>query len=223
MNSRLLVGVLVLIGMLSPNFAQSQTGPAVGASPDMVATALRQLNCQFSIDDYKYKIEINDRAFTLYRLDSGNRLLLKASIKGQTSLATINRYNEKSAVATRAVQHEKMGLLLETGVDCQYGISEAGIKKLVTRFADDIGDFEAFITKNSAPDPIAKREKQKVPMQIKPDTDDKELLITFPTGDAKWETAWKIVWDMETAAQAAEQGYKFNKNPRNILFKIKKA
>src|SRR5436190_9226182 len=127
MNARHLVGVLVLVGLMSPSAAQAQTGPAEGASPDMVATALRQLNCQFTIDDYKYKIEMKDRTFTLYRLDGGNRLLLKASIKGQASLTTINRYNEKTAVATRAVQHEKMGLLLETGVDCQYGMNETGV------------------------------------------------------------------------------------------------
>jgi hypothetical protein len=221
MNARLLVGVLLLVGFVSP--LRAQPGAADAVSPDMIATALRQLDCQFSVDDYKYKIEFKNRNFTLYRLDNGGRLLIKANIKTTASLQTINRYNEKSAVATRAVQNEKMGLLLETGIDCQFGITEAGVKKLITRFADDIGDFESFVAKNNAPDPVAKREKQKVPMQIKPDTDEKELMITFPTGDPKWETAWKIVWDMETAAQATEQGYKFGKGGRSILFKIKKA
>jgi hypothetical protein len=190
----------------------------------MITAALRQLDCQFSVDDYKYNIEMKDRAFKLYRLDGGARLLLKASFKGQPSLEAINRYNAKTAVATRAVQHEKLGLMLETGIDCQYGVSEAGIKKLILRFVGDMSDFQAYVAKSTSElPPAAKREKQKVPMQITPDTDDKELLITFPTGDPKWETAWKIVWDMESASKAAEQGYKFGTSGRTVLFKIKKA
>ena len=40
--------------------------------------------------------------------------------------------------------------------------------------------------------------KQRPPLSIRPGTDDREFMITFPTAaKEKWETAWKIVWDIE--------------------------
>ena len=240
MELRLAAGVIVLLGLVLPTYAQPANAPAEAASEEMVADALRQLGCRFSVDEWKYNIELGKRSFKLYWLDNGKRLVLKAAINGQPSLQTINRFNEKSVATTRAVKHEKLGVLLESGVDCQLGISGTGIRKLVLRFADQIGEFESFVAKNQDPDePRVARNglKHKVPMHITPDSDDKELMITFPTNDANWETAWKIVWDMESAKQANDQGFKritkvkgkeqeapgFRPGREALLFKIKKA
>jgi hypothetical protein len=218
--------------------------PAESASPEMITDVLKSLNSRFSLEDWKYSIEVKNRQFKLYRLDNGARILLKASIKEQPSLQTINLYNAKTAVTTRAVQYEKFGLVLEAGIDCQLGITEAGLRKFMLRFVDDIGDFEKFLAANrgkEAPEEpkVAKKgEKSPVPMKLALDSDDKELMITFPTNDEKWETAWKIVWDMETGKQANDAGFRstakdkmgkqqpgfgFGRQNAVILFKIKKA
>jgi hypothetical protein len=197
----------------------------------MIKSAIESLNCQWLQEEWKYHFTFKNHKLILYRLDSGKRVVLKAAIKGQPTLETLNRYNETSAATTRAVRHEKQGVILETGVDCQLGISEAGLKKLITRFAGEIGDFEKFIANNADKgDPVVVKrgEKQKVPMSIAKDSDDKEFTITFPTGDTKnWHTSWKILWDMETRKQANEQGFKFRGGfgggGAPALFKIKKA
>jgi len=229
MRSRLSLGLFLLFGFAAPLAAQQ---PAESASNAMIADALRTLNGRFTLEGDHYAIDLDGRALKLYRLDGGARLLIKASIKSQPSLATLNLYNEKVAVTTRAVRYEKFGVILEAGVDCQLGISQAGISKFVSRFGNDVAAFENFTAKNPLKDTepkigdppvIAKGMKQKVPMSIMPGSDDKELFITFPTNDAKWETAWKITWDMETRKQATDQGMKFGTGNSSILFKIKKA
>jgi primary-amine oxidase len=57
---------------------------------------------------------------------------------------------------------------------------------------------------------------------IKPKSDDKDLEIHFPSGGAS-ETAWKIIWDMESGKQAVQQGFKIRGGDSPLLFKIKKA
>ena len=232
MRSRLIVSLLVLVGLTVPIHAQRTAVPTEAVSHEMVVDALKQLDCRWSVDDWKYNIEISKREFKLYRLDQGKRLLLKAVIKDQPSLATINRYNEQIAATTRAVRYEKIGVVvLETGVDCQLGVSQAGLKKLVTRFVVDVNEFEKFIAGNVLPDekrdsPVVKKaEKQTVPVTFAKDSDDKEFTITFPTNEPKnWQTSWKIVWDMESRKLANEQGFKFRRgDSSSALFKIKKA
>ena len=236
-----LLSLLVLSGAICPVHAQR---PAESASPALIADVLKSLNCRFTLDDYQYSIEMKKRQFKLYRLDSGGRILLKASIAEQPSLQTINLYNAKLAVTTRAVQYEKYGLVLEAGIDCDSGITEARLRKFVLRFVDDIADFEKFLAANQGkadpeePKVVKKGQKLPVPFKVGPDSDDKELMITFPTNDAKWETAWKIVWDMETGKQANDAGFRTpgkdkggksqpgfgaGRNDAVILFKIKKA
>lgn len=226
MKFRLLVGLAALLTTTMTARAQQA---ADSVSHEMIVSAVRMMDGRFSVEDWKYNVEIGNRAFKVYRLDNGKRLVAKATVKGTPSLETINRFNEKSQATTRAVHHEKLGVLLESGVDCQLGVSEVGLQKFLTRFVSEIGEFEAFLAKAQGADPKVatgpgkKIEKQKVPMQIAPGSDDRELVITFPTNDANWETAWKILWDMETASQAADQGLKFGKSNRILLFKIKKA
>ena len=228
MRSYFIVSLLVLFGLTLPLQAQPA---AESASEEMIVNVLRQLNCRWSVEEWKYSIEIKGRSFKLYRLDNGKRLLLKASLKDQPSLETINRYNEKTAATTRAVRYEKLGTILEAGIDCQLGVTEAGLRKLIIRFVIDIGEFETFVAGNRIPgkDPavepkvVAKGTKQAPPLAVVPNSDDREFVITFPTNDANWETAWKIVWDMESAKQATDQGLKFGTGARSVLFKIKKA
>jgi primary-amine oxidase len=65
-----------------------------------------------------------------------------------------------------------------------------------------------------------------IPLTLTPGTDDREILIEFPTtGGAPRETAWKIIWGMETGERANKQGFKFPIDRANalVLFKIKKA
>jgi hypothetical protein len=232
MRSRLIVSLFVFVGLTMPIHAQRIAVPTESVSHEMVVDVLKQLECRWSVDELKFNIEIKKREFKLYRLEEGKRLLLKAVIKDQASLATINRYNEQTAVTTRAVRYEKIGLVvLETGVDCQLGISPAGLKKLLQRFVVDVGDFEKFVANNPQADdkgdaPIVKKgERQNVPLTFAKDADDKEFVITFPTNDPKnWQTAWKIVWDMESRKQANDQGFKFRRGDNSsALFKIKKA
>ncbi len=88
------------------------------------------------------------------------------------------------------------------------------MKNALTRFVTELGDFEAFVAKHQSselkdePRALAAG-KQKPPLAFRANSDDKEFVITFPTNEPKnWETAWKIVWDMETGKQANEQGFK---------------
>ncbi|HZZ78670.1 MAG TPA: hypothetical protein VFE62_09135 [Gemmataceae bacterium] len=225
MRSRLLLGVCLLAGIAAPSYAQD---PVESVSANFVVKTLKAMECQFSVTKEHVAIELNDRKFNLYRLDGGGRLLLKAHTRSLPSLTTVNRYNERIAVTTRAVRYPKDGVVLEAGLDCSLGVTQQGLEKFLTRFSNQIGDFEKFIASNQEKDPdqpIAKKgEKQKVPMQIAPGKDEKELMITFPTNDPEnWETAWKIVWDMESAKQAAARGYKFGNGGRTVLFTIKQA
>ena len=224
MRARIVFGFCVLAGFALPLSAQQ---PAESASNDLIKNALGALDSKFTVEKDHYTVELNDRTLQLYRLDNGTRLLVRSIIKGKPSLATINSYNEKVAVTTRAVRYEKSGAVLESGLDCQLGITQAGLEKYLKRFVAEVGSFETFVVRSqdADPEPIAKKgEKQKVPMKIAPNSDDKELTITFPTNDPEnWETAWKIVWDMESRKQATAQGMKFGPGGQLILFKIKKA
>jgi Copper amine oxidase, enzyme domain len=216
MRLPLIGSLLLLVGLSVPAHAQRA---AESVSHQMVEDVLKKLDCKWEQDDWKYNITLKKRKLTLFRLDNGKRLLLKTSIKDQPSLETLNHYNELNAVTTRAVRYEKLGVVLETGVDCQLGINEAGLKKLITRFVTDIAEFESFIAKHADkgdPAIVKKGEKQKVPLTIAKDSEDKEFTITFPTNEpTNWHTSWKIIWDMEN--------FKFDGGSGSKLFKIKKA
>lgn len=221
---------LCLLGLfLTPIFVLplSAQEPAESATPGMVKDALAALDAKYAVEKDHFAIELGERKFRLYLIDNGSRILVKSSIKTQPNLATLNNYNEKVAVTTRAVRYDKEGTILESGLDCQLGITQRGLEKYLTRFAKETAVFEKFIEQNPIkdPQPIAKKgEKQKVPMEIAKGSDDKELTITFPTNDPKkWETAWKIQWDVESRKQAADQGYKLGSGNTPVLFKIKKA
>src|SRR5262245_55918978 len=41
--------------------------------------------------------------------------------------------------------------------------------------------------------------------------DQKAFEVKFPIGDANWETAWRVEWDMENIAQARNAGMVFPK------------
>ncbi|MBI2808285.1 MAG: hypothetical protein HYX68_25135 [Planctomycetes bacterium] len=233
MRIRLMTSLFLLLGLVLPIRAQE---PIETASNGMITDALERLNGRFSLEEDHYAIQLKNRTYRLYRLDAGKRLLIKAGIKSQPSLAVLNRYNEKIAVTTRAVRYEKTGVFLEAGLDCQLGVTQTSIAKFVTRFTDDVVKFEAFLAKNPGVEDVAQPVgdpkvapvigKRKVPFAVTPGSDDKEFVITFPTADPQnWETAWKVVWDMETAKHANDQGFKFPKGRGNasVLFKIKKA
>ena len=223
--------LLALFGLIAPLQAQQPAVAKESVSHEMVVEVLTQLNSRFSVEDWKYNVEVGKRPFKLYLLDNGKHILLKASIKGEASLETLNRYNEKTAATSRAVRYEKFGVILESGIDCQLGVTEAGLKKFIARFVGDAREFEKFVAANQdkngkvEPSVAAKAEKQKPPLAFAEDTDEKEFVITYPTNQPKnWATAWKIVWDMESRKQANEQGFKFRRGSESpALFKIKQA
>jgi hypothetical protein len=234
MRLRSLACFIVMIGAALPAAAQ---GPAESASNEMINDALRQTDCRFTRDGDAFVVEMNNRTFWLHRLDNGARLLAKAPVKKEVSLTALNRYNEKHAITTRAIHAGKQGVILEAGIDCSLGVNEAGLKKFIARFVKEAGAFETFLAGVQDADPpvVAKMaEKQKPPINIKPNSDDQEFTITFPTHEKEnWETAWKIVWDIENGKQANDQGFtkmvkgkevpQFSPTRGPIFFKIKKA
>ena len=215
MRVRLCIATAVLLGgIVLPSAAQQSES----VTEAMIANVLKQLGGKFSQQESKYSVVIKSRPFTLLRLDDGKRLLLKATIRDYASLETLNRYNDRYVAFTRADRHEKTGVALEWTIDCQLGVTEAGLKNALTRFVAELGEFEAFVAKHQGIefkdepkviDAAKKTEKQKPPLEFRANSDDKEFVITFPTNEPKnWETAWKIVWDMETGKQANDQGFK---------------
>lgn len=228
--SRLLV-LVFFVGISGSVSGQTTSAPAEIVSHDMIVSVVQGLNGKLTGDDGKYAVELKNRTFSAYRLDSGRRLLLKATVKDQPSLETVNRFNEKTSAITRAVRYEKLGVMLESAVDCQLGITEKGLQRLFTRFVADLADFETFIAQNKSADkpaadapanvPVA--ERRNPPLEIEKGSDDRRFMITFPTNTANWGTAWKIDWDIETAQQAVDQGIGFRPSGRSVLFKIKKA
>src|SRR5262249_53127061 len=140
MRLRLIVSLLVLCGSALPLHAQ-RTAPAESVSHEMIKDVLKNLDCKWSVEEWKYSVELKNRKFMVYRLDNGKRLLLKASIKERPALETINRFNEQTAATTRAVRYERLGTILEAGVDCQLGITAAGLKKILMRLVGDLARF----------------------------------------------------------------------------------
>ncbi len=228
MRLPIFVGAIVL---LTCSFnANAQSGADV-VSPQVITNTLRDLNAKFTLVNEYYAAEINNRGISIYLLDEGQRLLIRAPVKSQASLATLNKYNERHAVTTRAVRYDRAGVILETGIDASIGLTEAGLKKYITNFMRQIEGFETFLAQSAGdvepkvePKPGTRPIRQQPPLQINPNSDDREFVITFPTNDPQnWETAWKVVWDMESASKAIEQGFKFNKGTAAKLFKIKQA
>jgi primary-amine oxidase len=224
MQARVISILFVLAGLVLPLQAQQNTPTAAAVSQEMISDTLQALGMLALRQNETFNFELQNRPVALVRIDGGNRLLIKASFKQQPSLETLNRYNEQLAPTTRAIRRERVGVMLETGVDCQFGMTAAGLEKLLKGFGAEIAAFENFLDKNQEKDKSVTG-KKKVPLDIVPKTDDREFVITFPTNETNWETAWKIVWDIETGKQANEQKFKFSKGREsaNVLFKIKKA
>jgi hypothetical protein len=228
------------------------------ASVEMVENALRGLRVQPTQRGESFAFTLDGRQFQVNRLDRGGRLLIQSSSRTKAPLEAINRYNERIAVTTRAVRYGKDNLVLEAGLDCRLGVTEAAVRKFITTFARDFQTFEQFVAKqrdvrtaDNTPDPrirpgvgegvspntdppsadpaVGKKppvavKPRRVPIQIAPGTDDRELEVYFPSATGA-ETGWKIVWDLENGEQANKQGFKFTGGRKNsvILFKIKKA
>jgi primary-amine oxidase len=219
-------------------------------SDPMIETALNELRLSFTHDKEGFKLKMSDRPVLIQNL-GGKMVLAKATMPGlQTSLAKINRYNDELAVTTRGVRYQGDLVGLEAGLDCRAGTTAAALKTFIGSFANDIREFEKFLAKakptaedkqpanaGDKPPVIDKQpiiaKPQKIPMTVKPQSDDKDIEMHFPTNGAS-ETAWKIVWDMESGEQAIKQGFNAlsdkNKDLRTmrggkwpLLFKIKKA
>jgi primary-amine oxidase len=234
-------GVLGLLLISSSLHAQ----PASGVTDTTIEGVLEGLRLRFDKVKDGYSFKLSDRPVTLANVQRGSKLLIKASFAAPDArLETLNGYNEEMAVTTRAVRYAKEGVVLEAGLDCRAGVNEAGLRQFIGGFGQDIREFEQFLARASGKVPGKKPaegagggEKPTVggkpqvafkplpiPLTVTPGTDDRDLEIHFPTQGAEAsETAWKIVWDMETGAQAVEQGIKIGKGKFPKLFKIKKA
>jgi primary-amine oxidase len=220
------------------------------ATDEMIENALRELRTSFESGNNGYTFDLNGRSFTLQRLQKGSKVLIKThSARSGTSLQAINLYNEEVAVTTRAVRYAKEGVVLEAGLDCRLGVTTATLRQFISGFAEDARAFESFLAKagkNPGKPPEVVTGKQPevitggdpgekkppvnvvkaapIPFKIKPGSDDKEVEIAFPTQDGEpAETAWKIIWDMQSGEQAVAQGYKLRSGKSPLLFKVKKA
>ena len=71
MKTRLLAALFGLFAVVLPLQAQRA---AESVSHEMIVGALRQLDSRFSVDDWKYAIDMGKWSFKLYRLDDGKRL-----------------------------------------------------------------------------------------------------------------------------------------------------
>src|SRR5262245_15160998 len=106
MPMRPTVTILVLLGLVLPVQAQQNARSAETASHEMIADTLDMLGVLYLRQGDNYIFNLNNRSVTLKRLNNGSHLLIKAVLKTQPSLETLNRYNEIIAVTTRAVQYE---------------------------------------------------------------------------------------------------------------------
>src|SRR6516225_8073596 len=205
-------------------------------SDPMIETALNELRLSFTHDKEGFKLKMSDRPVLIQNL-GGKMVLAKATMPGlQTSLAKINRYNDELAVTTRGVRYQGDLVGLEAGLDCRVGTTAAALKTFIGSFANDIREFEKFLAKaKPATDdkpPVGEKppvgdkpaiiKPAAIPLIVKPKSDDKELEFRFPSGGPE-DTAWKIVWDVETGEQAVKQGFKIRNAKWPLLFKIKKA
>src|SRR5579883_674595 len=121
MQTRLFMSLVVLCGLVLPLQAQDNPQPAESASVPMISDALEGLSILFAREGNDFSFKLGGHSVSLHRLDNGGRLLLKAPVAKQSSLETINLYNERIAVTTRAVRYQKEGLILEAGLDCSLG------------------------------------------------------------------------------------------------------
>jgi primary-amine oxidase len=187
MRLRAFGSLFVLAVLAWPAHAQ----PRSVAIHQMIAVALEEQGVLFLRRLDTYNFTLRNQQVTLQSLNNGDRLVIKAAIKRTPPLDPLS---------------------LETGLDCKEGVTAAGLQKFLTRFGDDLGAFQ-----NPAaappwkPNPeAAPTAKMKPPLDIKPGSDDKEFIVSFPTNvpPEKAHTAWKIIWDMETGKQASAQGFK---------------
>lgn len=190
--------LLALFGLVLPAHAQAEQVQL--ANHELIAAALEGQGVLFLRRQDTYSFTLKSQPLTLTRLDDGGRLVIKASITRTAPLDPLN---------------------VETALDCKSGVTSADIQKFIAQFGKEV---EAFRSAAAAA-PALKKEmsaatnKQKVPVAIRAGSDDKELIIHFPTSvpPERAETAWKIIWDMETGKQAGEQGFKtVRKNFPNV-------
>ncbi len=186
------------------------------AAPELIETTLAKLFVPFERTQDGYRFTLEKRSLHLQRHQDGARLLLKTPYKSQVALDVLNRYNQEIAVTTRAVRHTPGGVFLETGLDCRLGVTEEMLRKFITGFIPNVRQFEEYLARQPA--------STKVPLRLL-GADDRVLEIEFPTGAAKKETAWKIVWDVQTGADANKEGFKFDDSRAKelLLFRIRQA
>jgi primary-amine oxidase len=202
--------------------------PADKATGAMVVEAIDKLGVTFERQAGAYVFMLNQRRLEVLLLGKGERVLVKTRYRqANPPLETLNRYNEQVAITTRAVRYADLGIVLEAGLDCSLGVTDEMIRRFVLSFVRDTKHFEDFLTKNPGAAPQAVQAKPlNFPLQVAPGSDEKELEITFPTDESgPGETAWKIVWDMNSGAQLNKEGFRFGKGRNNalLIFRIKKA
>src|SRR4051812_47164152 len=102
-------GMLTVLLLTSSVRAQSNTASASAA---MIETALTELKAPAEKVPDGFAFKLDERDFTLLRLQNGSNILIKtAATRPTASLQAINRYNEEVAVNTRAVRYAQEGLM----------------------------------------------------------------------------------------------------------------
>jgi primary-amine oxidase len=244
-------GVLALLLVSSALASSAARGQeSSGATAPVLEQALAKLQLSYTKASTSYRFALNGYDVELSSVQDGKKLLIRARLGGPVPAAKeLDHYNRNVGITTQAVPYGTQSVALQAGFDCRLGVTAQALAKFITGFGQDIREYETFAGKappakipegvGEAADPEPRgsgvkptREKPTepavkgapVPLKITPGTDDKEIAIEFPThGGAVHETAWKIVWDMKSAQQAAEEGFKVGSGSRRVLFQIKKA
>jgi primary-amine oxidase len=238
------LGTLFIVSL-----GQSVCAQTTQAGDELIVKALESLQVPFTKGKDSYRFKLNNRPTVLLSSHNGGKLLIKTALPDRKpSLEALNRYNEEIAFTTRAVRYSQDGLVLEAGLDCRLGgVTVKSLGQYIAGFGQDLRAFESFLAKadkssgkplpdgigeaanpdeNPAINPRPVETKPiSMPISIPPGKDDKEVTIEFPTQATEpRETAWKIIWDMKTGSEAAQEGFKVGgRDSSPVLFQIKQA
>jgi primary-amine oxidase len=213
---------------------------------ELVEKAFKSMRLSAERGQDGYRFRLDGRPTTLKVLEGG-RLLIQIRFKVQPAptLDTLNRFNELFAVTSRAVNYAREGIVLEAGTKVRGNTIAKDVADFINDFRQEVPQFEGFLSgKNDKtpgkrptgggpfelnpserpnPEDRPLPKSATLPVKFVPESDDKELEVHFPTSGPPSETAWKIVWDVQTAEQANREGFKFGRSKAALLFRIKQA
>ncbi len=238
--------LLALVLAARAGFAQE----SAGITDRLIDKALAKLDLPFTRAGDGYRFRLSDHDVELAGVQQGKKLRIRARLGGPVpSAQAIERYNRDIGITTRLVRDGTQAVALQAGLDGRLGITTTSLAQFITAFGQDLREYEngsATRLANGGDGVADAGEPQRpgksklgvgikpggpavkrapVPLAITPGTNEKQVEIAFPTRPgAVRDTAWKIIWDMKTGAEAAKEGFKVSgRDDEPVLFQIKKA